>query len=105
MYVFLIFGSISITIGIATLIILPDLPATAKFLTEKQRAIAVERVSSNRQGVKNCHFKMYQAIQAAKDPKTWLLFIMAVGAQVPNSALTSVCIPTPLMLWVRSSHF
>ncbi|KAK2756550.1 hypothetical protein FQN54_005443 [Arachnomyces sp. PD_36] len=89
MYVFIIFGSVSVTVGIATLIILPDLPATAKFLTERERAVAVERVSSNRQGVKNRHFKPYQAMQAAKDPKTWLLFIMAVGAQVPNSALTS----------------
>lgn len=90
MYVFIIFGSVSVSVGIATLIILPDLPATTKFLTERERAIAVERVSSNRQGIKNRHFKMYQAVQAAKDPKTWLLFIMAVGAQVPNSALTSV---------------
>lgn len=96
MYVFIIFGSVSVSVGIATLIILPDLPATAKFLTERERGIAVERVSSNRQGVKNRHFKSYQAVQAAKDPKTWLLFIMAVGAQVPNSALTSVRVHYPL---------
>jgi len=90
MYVFLIFGSCSIVMGILTLIFLPDLPSTAKFLTERQRLIAVERVSGNRQGVKNKHFKAYQAWQTARDPKTWILFVMAVGAQIPNSALTSV---------------
>ncbi|KAB8071867.1 major facilitator superfamily domain-containing protein [Aspergillus leporis] len=89
MYVFLIFGAVSIAIGIASFLFLPDLPSTAKFLTERERAIAVDRVSINQQGVKNHHFKWYQFWQAAKDPKTWLLFIMAVGAQVPNSALTS----------------
>ncbi|KAF9883259.1 hypothetical protein FE257_003815 [Aspergillus nanangensis] len=89
MYVFLIFGAVSITVGILALLFLPDLPSTAKFLSERERAIAVDRVAVNKQGVKNHHFKWDQVWQAARDPKTWLLFIMAVGAQVPNSALTS----------------
>jgi hypothetical protein len=29
-----------------------------------------------------------------RDPKTWILFVMAVGAQVPNSAITSVSVPS-----------
>ncbi|KAJ5172376.1 hypothetical protein N7492_004969 [Penicillium capsulatum] len=89
MYVFLIFGAFSVVTGIFALWLLPDLPSTAKFLSERQRAIAVERVAVNRQSVKNHQFKWYQVWQAAWDPKTWLLFIMAIGAQVPNSALTS----------------
>ncbi|KAJ5091888.1 MFS general substrate transporter [Penicillium alfredii] len=89
MYVFLIFGAFSITTGILALWLLPDLPSTAKFLTERERAIAVDRVAVNRQGVKNHQFKWDQVWQAARDPKTWLLFIMAIAAQVPNSALTS----------------
>ncbi|KAF2012132.1 MFS general substrate transporter [Aaosphaeria arxii CBS 175.79] len=89
MYVFIIFGSCSVLMGIVTLLVLPDLPSTAKHLTERERAIAVERVAGNRQGVKNKHFKKYQAWQTVKDPKTWILFVMAIGAQIPNSALTS----------------
>jgi MFS family permease len=89
MYVFIIFGSISIAWGVVSLLILPDLPSTAKFLTEPERVIAVNRVAANRQGVKNQTFKWYQVRQACADPKTWILFVMAVGAQVPNSALTS----------------
>jgi uncharacterized membrane protein YbaN (DUF454 family) len=98
MYVFLIFGAFSIAVGIAAAILLPDLPSTAKFLTERERAIAVERVAINRQGVKSSQFKWYQVKQAAVDPKTWLLFIMAIGAQVPNSALTSVCLQIPCLM-------
>jgi MFS family permease len=89
MYVFLIFGAASTLMGIVTLLFLPDLPTTAPFLTPRERIIAVDRVSSNRQGVKNSHFKKYQAWQTLRDPKTWILFVMATGAQVPNSALTS----------------
>ncbi|KAL5115037.1 hypothetical protein ACEQ8H_007078 [Pleosporales sp. CAS-2024a] len=89
MYVFLIFGSASTLMGIITLLFLPDLPSTASFLSPTQRIIAVERVAQNRSGVKNRHFKSHQAWQTLQDPKTWLLFIMAIGAQIPNAALTS----------------
>ncbi|KAK7535606.1 major facilitator superfamily domain-containing protein [Phyllosticta paracitricarpa] len=89
-YVFIIFGAVSIAWAAISFLLLPDLPSTAKFLTERERAIAVHRVAKNRQGVKNTHFKKDQAWQCLADPKTWILFIMAVGAQVPNSALTSV---------------
>ncbi|KAK8151165.1 major facilitator superfamily domain-containing protein [Phyllosticta citrichinensis] len=88
-YVFIIFGAVSIFWAAISFLLLPDLPSTAKFLTERERAIAVDRVASNRQGVKNTHFKKDQAWQCFVDPKTWMLFILAVGAQVPNSALTS----------------
>ncbi|EXJ80670.1 hypothetical protein A1O3_06954 [Capronia epimyces CBS 606.96] len=88
MYVFLIFGSISIALGIAAMIMLPDLPSTAKFLTDGEKLVAAKRVSANRQGIKNRHFKKYQVWQTMRDPKTWILFVMATGAQVPNSAIT-----------------
>jgi MFS family permease len=90
MYVFIIFGALSLIAGIATLFFLPDLPSTAKFLTQRERAVAVERVAANRQGVKNHNFKVDQLWQTLADPKTWILFILAVSAQVPNAAITSV---------------
>ncbi|KAF7191903.1 putative transporter [Pseudocercospora fuligena] len=89
MYIFIIFGSISFAAGVYSLIMLPDLPSKSKFLTERERYVAVERVAKNRQGIKNSKFSKHQAWQTIYDPKTWLLFVLAVGAQVPNSALTS----------------
>ncbi|CAK4033125.1 MFS general substrate transporter [Lecanosticta acicola] len=89
MYVFLIFGACSLAGGLYALIVLPDMPSKAKFLDERQRSIAVDRVARNRQGVKNSHFSTHQARQTLADPKTWILFVMAIGAQIPNSALTS----------------
>lgn len=75
--------------GIVSLVFLPDLPSTASFLTPHERSVAVRRVAGNRQGIKNHQFKRHQLIQTFTDPKTYLLFIMATGAQIPNSALTS----------------
>ncbi|KAJ2969658.1 hypothetical protein NUW58_g9933 [Xylaria curta] len=45
MYVFLIFGAVSVLAGIVSFLVLPDVPATARFLTQKERAIATERTN------------------------------------------------------------
>jgi MFS family permease len=88
-WIFPIFGAVSVLCGICSVLFLPDLPPNAKFLTPRQRTIACQRVGANRQGVKNRHFKPYQVRQAARDPKTWLLFLMAIGGSIHNSATTS----------------
>ncbi|KAI1188357.1 major facilitator superfamily domain-containing protein [Nemania serpens] len=84
-YVFLIFGSISLAFGVIFLGFMPDLPTTARFLNPRQRIVAVERVARNRQGIKNHHFKTYQMWQCFRDPKTWILFVMSVAAQVRST--------------------
>ncbi|KAH8595990.1 major facilitator superfamily domain-containing protein [Bisporella sp. PMI_857] len=89
MYIFLIFGAITVAWGLVLSLLLPDSPSTTRFLTPHERGVAVERVAANRQGIKNRKFKAYQAIQMIQDPKTWILFIMAVSAQVPTAAVTS----------------
>ncbi|KAI0103890.1 MFS general substrate transporter [Nemania sp. FL0031] len=96
-YVFLIFGSISLAWGVVFLALMPDLPTTARFLDPRQKFVAVERVARNRQGVKNHHFKTYQMWQCLRDPKTWILFVMSVAAQIPNAAqstFTSIILKT-----------
>ncbi len=45
MYVFIIFGAISLSTGIVSLFVLPDVPATARFLNQRERTIATGRVS------------------------------------------------------------
>jgi MFS family permease len=77
-YIFLIFGSITILWSIIFITFFPDLPSTTRFLTAEEKVVAVERVARNRSGVKNHTFKWYQVRQAARDPKTWMLFVMAV---------------------------
>ena len=39
MYVFLIFGALSVAAGILALLLLPDSPSTAKFLSERERVV------------------------------------------------------------------
>jgi hypothetical protein len=59
--------------GITWLIVMPESPHDAKFLTEEERVIAVQRVAANMMGINSYEWKYYQIWHCAKDPKTWFL--------------------------------
>ena len=71
-YLFLLYGSLTMIMGIILFFLLPDNIFNSRFFTEREKAIAYERLRSNRSGTENKHFKKKQAIEALKDPKTWL---------------------------------
>lgn len=64
-------------------------PVTASFLTLRQRQMAVERLQENQTGVENKHVKMYQAVEALLDPKTYIFAIFACVASVPNGGISN----------------
>ena len=72
-------GLISFTASIITWFFLPDSPTRARFLTEDEKKKFVERVRRNDQGIKNIVFKRSQAIEAIRDPFSWMLFLLAVN--------------------------
>ncbi len=86
MYIYLIMGSVSICCGVVFLIFMPDSPTKARFLTDHEKVVAVKRVASNKTGVENKHFKKHQLWEVARDPKSYILFIMSIAAQIPNAA-------------------
>ena len=56
---------------------MPDSPTRARWATEREKTLFVERVRANNQGIKQKVFKREQAVEAAKDPLTYLLFSLA----------------------------
>ncbi len=67
--IFIIIGSLTSLWGIYLLLFLPDSPASARFLTEDEKVIAIKRVAGNRTGTKNTEFKREQVAEAFRDPK------------------------------------
>ncbi|KAH6989903.1 allantoate permease [Ilyonectria destructans] len=78
---FIICGSISFVWGVLLLFFLPNNPASAWFLNERERAIAVRRLGRDQNGIESKTFKKEQAVEALTDPKVWLA---AVGAGAGN---------------------
>lgn len=68
---------------------MPDSPGNAKFLSHKERVVAVDRVASNMIGIKNTHFKKAQVIEALTDIKTWSLAIIGLGCGVVNGGVSN----------------
>jgi MFS family permease len=89
--IFIILGAITSAYGLVLLVLLPDSPAKAKFLREKERAIAVHRTLENKTGVMDFgSFKWSQAQQAVLDPQTWFLFLSTFACNLANGGLTTV---------------
>ncbi|KAL1900572.1 hypothetical protein Sste5346_002295 [Sporothrix stenoceras] len=81
---FLLFGGVTVVWGLGLLYLLPDHPATARFLTPQQRQQAVVRVAANMTSIKDEHFKLYQLLEGLKDIKLWLLFWIMVAMSLAN---------------------
>ncbi|KAE8450448.1 hypothetical protein EG329_006523 [Mollisiaceae sp. DMI_Dod_QoI] len=88
-YEFLIIGALCAIWGIVLFFFLPDSPVTAKLLTPKQRRWAVERLRENQTGVENKHLKRYQVVEAFRDPKLYLFFILGVVGNIPNGGISN----------------
>ncbi|EGF98722.1 uncharacterized protein MELLADRAFT_45958 [Melampsora larici-populina 98AG31] len=81
---FVIIGIVTFLVAVALYLFFPDSPTTAWFLTPEERIKAVSRLRVNCTGIENKKFKKYQAIEAFKDPKTWMWFTYCILATIPN---------------------
>ncbi|KAJ5098930.1 hypothetical protein N7532_005931, partial [Penicillium argentinense] len=88
-WLFIIFGILTFLWGILMLFHLPDSPTNAKFLTEEERMIATERLKANNTGFKNTHLDRSQIMEVFRDPKTLLLAILVLTANIPNGGYTT----------------
>ncbi|KAK4868072.1 hypothetical protein LT330_007270 [Penicillium expansum] len=84
--VFLICGGFTVLWSIVIFFFLPSDPMTARFLTPRERLIAVERLRSNRTGMRSSIFKWKQAMEALTDPQCWMIAAWAGISNITNIA-------------------
>jgi MFS family permease len=70
-------ASLSLIIGAVFWFLFPDSPMEARFLTTDEKVKAVQRIQSNQSGIETKVWKREQLVEAIKDPKTWLFFLLA----------------------------
>lgn len=86
-YLYIITGSINIVYSAFLLLILPDSPMNAFFLTPEQRYHAVQRLAGNRTGIANRMWKWDQVWEALLDVKIWLIVVFNIIINIPNGGL------------------
>ena len=87
--IFLVTGLLTACMGVLFLFFMPDNQLNARWLTKRERRLAVERVRVNQQGIGNKHFKLYQLKEALTDPLTWAFVFYAAAADVPNGGISN----------------
>lgn len=86
---FLLCGLITIVVGITVILILPDNPMSARFLSRQEKIWAIERIRSNQTGIENKQFKWQQSVECFMDPQTWFISLITILSSVPNGAISS----------------
>lgn len=88
-WMFIIFGCITIVLGVSLWWLLPSSPLDCKWLNERERLIAIERLKDNRTGVKNTEHKKEQVIEAFTDMRVWMLVGAVFFHNMTNSLQTN----------------
>jgi MFS family permease len=87
--IFYILGGSTFLWSFVVFFFLPDSPSSARFLSHRERVVAVMRVAGNETGIKNKSFNTQQALLAFYDPKSIILFISVFAAAIPNGVVNS----------------
>lgn len=82
--IFLVCGGFTVLWSFIVYYFLPDSPLNARFLTDRQKHIAIERLRDNRTGLKSVAFKKSQVLEAFKDPQVWMIALWAGIANITN---------------------
>ncbi|KAJ5590046.1 hypothetical protein N7450_004018 [Penicillium hetheringtonii] len=84
-WMFIVLGLWTFLWGFALWTFLPDSISSAKFLTEEERKFASNRAIVAGTGVtKKTAWRWDQFIECLIDPKSWLIFSLALLTQIPN---------------------
>jgi len=75
---FVVLGSVTVALGIATGLALPDSPMTANFLSEEEKVALLLHISENRTGVKNRRPKLSQVRELFFDAQMWLMATICI---------------------------
>ncbi|OJJ38371.1 hypothetical protein ASPWEDRAFT_168283 [Aspergillus wentii DTO 134E9] len=88
-WLFIIFGLVTFFWGLVMLFVIPDSPASAKFLSEEEKLLANERLRANQAGYKSNKLDRGQIVEAVVDYKTWMLALYVLGCNIPNGGFTA----------------
>ncbi len=73
----IIYAGLTFVVSLWFLLVFPDNPVEARFLSMDEKVKAVRRIQENQSGTETKSWKPEQAMEAVKDIKTWLFFLFA----------------------------
>lgn len=74
---------------IPVVLFLPSHITTARFLTDEQKFLALERIRLNNTGTQNTKFKWKQVFECLTDLKQWMFVIMVFCASLVSGGISA----------------
>ncbi|KAK5134215.1 hypothetical protein LTR08_006875 [Meristemomyces frigidus] len=87
--IFLVIGLMNVVWSAVILIFMPDSANNARFLTHKQKVIAVDRISRNMVGTKTKQYRPAQVKEALLDIKVWSLVLIGLCTGIINGGVSN----------------
>jgi MFS family permease len=99
--IFMFCGLLTVLYSLLVLWLMPDSPMEAKFLTERERLIATERLRANQMGISTRQWRWDHVWETLLDLKTWCWFFAIISISfVP---LILQCIPLKFDIWKHTN--
>ncbi|KAM0275774.1 hypothetical protein ACHAQH_007435 [Verticillium albo-atrum] len=87
--IFLFFGVVTVAFAFVMFKYMPDSPMEARFLTPRDRRVAVERLRANQMGAMSREWRWDHVRETLRDLKTWLWFGLIFSISVPSGGVGS----------------
>lgn len=87
--IFLFCGLLTVAYSILVFALMPDSPMEAKFISEREKVIATERLRANQMGVASRTWRWDHVWETAYDLKTWLWFIAIIAISISSGGITT----------------
>lgn len=75
---FIALGCLTVVIGLGTLLLVPDTPMQARWLTDAEKVTLLKHVSVNRTGIRSTAFQPRQILGAFMDPQLYLMVLAVI---------------------------
>ena len=85
---FLVLGLVTVLIGILTLLILPDNPLKARWLSEREKVALLKHVAVNQTGIKQ-KVNIRQSFEVLYDPQLYLLVLITILISISSGVITT----------------
>lgn len=86
---FILYGGMTFVTGLTMFFLLAASPTEAKWLTEEEKVIALERVRQNKTGTEVWKFSWPQLKEALMDVRLYMMFLLLVSTGLPNGGVTA----------------
>ena len=87
--IFLFCGGLTLLFSIVIFLFMPDSPMEARFFSQQDKLLAIERLRMNQMGVASRTWRNDHVWDAFKDPKSYLWFSMLFSISIPSGGIST----------------